>query len=615
MNTNYFTSIGFSLCALLFVILMLIMYYGKEKPNNIENKLFAILSYAVITLIFIEFEYTHLLIDINKHPTLTNIMCRTYLIGIIVWMGIMEFYVLVQLTRTISDVELKKKKRKQLLIILSAFVLSFIIYSCFLDIEYYDYTDRLYTFGGRASYPAFLMGFLGFASMIYGFIFKNKELTLKQKKPLIYCILFILGITIIQLFAENADYNIQNFQFASLLMALFFTLENQDNKLLKQHEEQKTEAIKANKEQTEFLTSMSHEIRTPMSTIMGFSEMLIREGAQNQIVVKNDTKYIHSAAVSLLDLINNILDLSRIESGKETVVEGEFETASYFVDLNESIKSKINPYKATYRIRIDENIPSKLYGDSVKVNKIVLNLINNISRYTESGLINLLIQNVSINNEFKLRFSVISSGSEIPDEEYKKYYLNRDDNKLNSAILDLNVAEMYANMLQTKIINLNNSRENISFCVDISFQIIEPKPIGDIKPLLYPTTTNVSVGLEGKRILVVDDNLVNIKLLCRLLKDYNFDITTCSSGFECIEKVRDNDYDIIFLDHMMPGMDGVETLNSLRNLKSSLPPIIALTANNFSNVKETYIGLGFTDYLAKPINKNELNKILNYIKK
>ncbi len=611
MSDNITISIGFSICAFIFLILIIIMYTSKKKFKNIENSLFLFLLVLSCLLIISEFFYVYCLTRINEIPGVTRVACRAYLYGIIIWMGVFIFYIITQLTRHIEDRQEKNKIRKKCLIILAIILFIITGISSFLPIEYYDYSEHLYVFGGPAVYPAYLMGAACMFTMIYGLLYKNKELTGKQKGPLAFAIAFVISITILQFFVEDADYNMQNFQFATLLMALFFTLENQDNKLLKEHEEQRIEAEKANKEQTEFLTSMSHEIRTPMSTIMGFSDALIREGANNKEVVNSDVNNIHAAAVKLLDLINNILDLSRIESQKETIVEKDFETTPFIVDLNDTIKTKIDSMKVKLDVIIDENIPSKLYGDSVKVSKIVSNLISNIISYTKFGSIILNIKNSQKDNEYAFEIDISSDGSEIDEDDYEKYYTNDNtENVVNNNILGLNVAKMYAKMLNTNIVMTSSERENIGYKIAFNFQIIDAKPIGNIHDLLNPKEIDTTVNIEGKKILIVDDNMINIKLLKRLLAEYKLDIESCTSGNECLDKVREKDYDLIFLDHMMPGMDGIETLNALKDIKQNLPPIIALTANSFSGVKETYVNAGFTDYLAKPINRNELNKLL-----
>lgn len=611
MVYNYFSSVGFSFCALCFLVLIVIMYTSKEKYKNIENTLFIALLALNGFLILDEFVYVYCISIKDSIPLLTTIMCKSYLIGIVCWMATFLYYMVAQITRKIEVQEEKESIRKKMLYLHIGLVILLSVLVLIFPIEYKDYTNHFYNFGGPAINIGYIMGAIVIVVALYWLFTTNKDMTKESKKPLLLAIFFNICIVAVQFFVPNADYNIQNFEFATILMALFFTLESQDNKLLSEREKSKEEAEKVNAIQTQFLTSMSHEIRTPMSTIMGFSESLLRESDVTEEMVKHDTKYIHLAAVNLLDLINNILDLSRIDSKKEQMVEQEFELKESLLEVSEAVNTKIENKDVKFEIKINEELPSKYVGDAPKVSKIVSNLIGYLINKSE---IRDLVLNVSdfklSNGEFAFLISLVVT-SPLVEEEYQKLekeYEELKENEVNNLTLGLVVAKRYIELIGANL-NISHDANFIRYDIYVPVQVIDPTPIGNIFEEIQ-NIENAKLDLTGKKILVVDDNEINIKLIKRLLAEYNPDIDSCTNGMEAINKVQEVRYDLIFLDHMMPGLDGIQTLSKMKDLIASVPPTIALTANSYSGAREKYIEDGFYDYLAKPFNVNDLKNLL-----
>ena len=611
MVYNYFSSVGFSFCALCFLVLIVIMYTSKEKYKNIENTLFIALLALNGFLILDEFVYVYCISIKDSIPLLTTIMCKSYLIGIVCWMATFLYYMVAQITRKIEVQEEKESIRKKMLYLHIGLVILLSVLVLIFPIEYKDYTNHFYNFGGPAINIGYIMGAIVIVVALYWLFTTNKDMTKESKKPLLLAIFFNICIVAVQFFVPNADYNIQNFEFATILMALFFTLESQDNKLLSEREKSKEEAEKVNAVQTQFLTSMSHEIRTPMSTIMGFSESLLRESDVTEEMVKHDTKYIHLAAVNLLDLINNILDLSRIDSKKEQMVEQEFELKESLLEVSETVNTKIENKDVKFEIKMNEELPSKYVGDAPKVSKIVSNLIGYLINKSE---IRDLVLNVSdfklSNGEFAFLISLIVT-SPLVEEEYQKLekeYEELKENEVNNLTLGLVVAKRYIELIGANL-NISHDANFIRYDIYVPVQVIDPTPIGNIFEEIQ-NIENAKLDLTGKKILVVDDNEINIKLIKRLLAEYNPDIDSCTNGMEAINKVQEVRYDLIFLDHMMPGLDGIQTLSKMKDLIASVPPAIALTANSYSGAREKYIEDGFYDYLAKPFNVNDLKNLL-----
>ena len=612
MYHRIFSSIGFPLCSLFFVIFIVLMYLNKKRYKNIENTIFISLLTLSFCCIFSEFIYVYFLSSETASEIAKIVSCKMFLIFMITWIMAFCLYLLALLTKD-QDLEIKRTKRKKIFPVALLLEIISIVLVCFLSIDTTSSSNNVYNFVGDATYVAYVLGGFDILLALYTIAFRPDLVKKGQRIIMGLAIIFVAVTLLLQFIFPALDYNIQNFQFTLLLLALYLTLENQDNKLLTEHEEQKAQAEEANKEQTEFLTSMSHEIRTPMNTIIGFSDALIREGATNEEVVRRDVKNIHSAAITLLDLINNILDLSRIESEHEKIIEKEFNVQDVAIELDTSVKNKIENKDIEYSITIDPNLPQTMKGDYVKVNKIVCNLVGNIINYTDDGSISIKIGFVKTDgSDCSLYFEVSSNGSEIPQDEYEKYYLNEEENnKINTYALELHVARLYAKMLDTKVETIKAERFNIGYKVEIPLQIINPTPIGDISGLLAKDEEIKDITFDNKKALIVDDNTINIKLIERFLTELKFNVESVTSGNECIEKIKTNDYDIIFLDHMMPIKDGIQTLNEMRDLKANMPPVIALTANSYAGVKEFYVNNGFKDYIAKPVNRGDLINIIS----
>jgi signal transduction histidine kinase/CheY-like chemotaxis protein len=529
---------------------------------------------------------------------------------------------LVLATREIKDIVKKKKIRRIITIgIIAAFILSQIIMLS-LPLEFYDYSETLYVFGGTASIVPIVLGAVGILMMLFGMTMnKDIEMTKSQKIPIYFCTILLTVMVILQYVVFHIEFNFENFMFSIILMTLYFTLENQDNMILEELEESKQEADIADKAQTDFLTSMSHEIRTPMNSILGFSESLLNEKDLTEEIVKRDMDSIHSAAMVLLMLINNILDISRIESGREQVVVKEYDLQDLIYEINSLMMARIGG-EITFDIKVDKNLPKRYTGDNTKLSKIVVNILTNALNYTEFGKITLdVTQKKSEEGNFILSFLVCNSGHAMREEDFKKDFNDfvnikaTQDSKISSVTLGLMVAKQYAEMMGGSIDFLNETGKGTRYFIDIPQEVIDANPVGDIfASVAKDKPEHKLFDLTGKRVLVVDDNKVNIKLATRLLEGYNVTIDTADSGNECVEKVKENQkdkpYDIIFLDHMMPEMDGVATLKLLKSYGYNLPPIIALTANSYPGVRDKYIELGFTDYLAKPISYKELNKCM-----
>ena len=387
---------------------------------------------------------------------------------------------------------------------------------------------------------------------------------------------------------------------------------------------EKDAANASNKAKSDFLANMSHEIRTPMNAIIGMDEMILRSSPSDP--VRKYALDIQSAGKTLLSIINDILDFSKIESGKMELIPVEYSFSSVMNDVVNMTMKKAQDKGLEYKLNISEDIPTVLQGDEIRVRQVMLNLINNAIKYTPEGSVSV---DVSYDRGTEMLWVVVSdTGIGIKNEDLGKLFgsfqrLEEDKNRnIEGTGLGLNITMRLVKMMGGTIGVNSKYGEGTTFTAQMKQAAIDRTPIGDFAQNITKMQTSKeeyrpSLIAPSAKILVVDDNDMNLEVIESLLEDTKMKVTTVESGQECINILRNESFDVIFLDQMMPGMSGVQTLEEIgrENLVPKDTPIIALTADAIVGARENYIKEGFTDYLSKPVMYDALEAILiKYLK-
>lgn len=412
--------------------------------------------------------------------------------------------------------------------------------------------------------------------------------------------------------------------FIGILLKILSKTYDQEKKLA---EEQKAEVEQIARSKDTFFTNMSHEIRTPINTIIGLNEMILREDISDEIA--ENAINIQNASKMLLTIINDILDLSKLESGKMEIIPNQYEISSMFSDLVNLIWIRAHQKDLEFKVDIDPEIPSMLYGDEVRIKQIITNMLTNAVKYTDSGSVTLRAKGERIAaDQILLRISVEDTGMGIRKENLDNLFRSfkrvdeSDTRSIEGTGLGLNISKQLIEMMGGKITVDSVYHKGSVFTIEIRQRIVNVRPIGVInfaaqKQLRHRARYQQSFTAPDARILVVDDNTMNLMVVTKLLRDTKVKVDTVESGRECLKKTAENAYHVILMDHMMPEMDGEAALHALRSQTRGFcqkTPVIALTANVMTGAEQIYRNMGFDGYLAKPINAALLEaSLLKYL--
>lgn len=597
------SAIFFPLAALLIDVLIGFIFAVKKGATNNETRIYSVLIVLnllqcildILGIIFVKtFGYIYIF----------GIIQKIDMIMIVVWVSIMFLYVYY-----ISELKNKRYGLLKIIITIMNSILGItILLVPIISIVEDDYIDSA-GLAPELAYIGVAIYAVGiFVCVIYSIIKDKKNIFNKKFSPLYVLILLaILGLILRTYFPSIL---FEPFIMGYVILLMYHTIENPDIRMVNQMEIAKIQAERANGAKTEFLSNMSHEIRTPLNAIVGFSECITKATDLNS--AKEDAKDIIMASQNLLEIVNGILDISKIESGKMELVTTEYDLTKIGNDLAKLMKTRIGEKPVEFRTSFASDIPGVLRGDGGKVKQIITNILINAVKYTQSGYVNFSISCINEGNISRLAISIEDTGRGIKPDKinllFNKFQrLDEDKNTtLEGTGLGLAITKKLVEMMNGKIVVQSKYGEGSKFTIYLVQEIKSMEKIINEEKIIEVNE------FISKRILVVDDNKLNIKIASRLLSEYSVVVDEAESGFVCLDKINNGEkYDLILMDDMMPQMSGTETLHKLKQNYNFNIPVVVLTANAIDGMKENYIKEEFNDYLAKPIDKAELSRVLN----
>ena len=593
------------LISLLYTCLISAIYFSKKSVENYDNKIYRkILLTTIVGLLIDTAQFCAIKYELPD--IVIMIFNKLFLVYINVWTFLFTNYVF---NIGKSDLEYKKHSLFKFTTV-SFYIL--VLLGLVLPIHYYHQDGIIYSYGMAANVTYFA-GLFYSTIMIIVMMLNYKNVDSDAKKKYVPMLLFLLlGFLEAVTQLIRPEMLLLSALEAFVTIMTYFFIENPDIKMVEQMELAKDAADKANRAKTDFLSSMSHEIRTPLNAIVGFSDCIMDAHTLNE--AKENAKDIVNASQTLLEIVNGILDISKIEAGKIEIVNSRYNAPETFEELAKLITPKMHEKGLDFTYNIAPDLPKTLFGDHANIKKIVTNLLSNACKYTDKGFVHYEVSCINSKGVSKLIISVEDSGRGIKKDSIDKMFtkFQRLDEDRNTTIegtgLGLAITKQLIELMGGRIIVHTVYGEGSKFTVVLN-QRIETGEVEETKKV------KTTLDLHNVRILIVDDTPLNIKVACKLLERYNANnLVTSDSGFDCIARIQRGEmYDLILLDDMMPKMSGVETLQKLKELPGFKIPTIALTANAITGMREKYLADGFDDYLAKPIEKEQMIQVFNQI--
>ena len=597
---------NFDLLGLLVLFILIFIYYSKNISNRPQSNIF---NGMMITAYIMQLLYIANFIAIKAALNIF-IFQKLYLVSIILFASLLFSYyfsVLIEDKYSTKDSIIDKKmqglKYSIILINIVTFILTFM-----LDINLNDNlifgTSVIFAYGLYFTYII-----LDAILMIIG----RNIISKSNKKNLLIIFITNILLTIMNFIFINAT--IINFTPVIIIFIIYLGIENiwikENQRLILE----KNYSRKTNLDKVKFLSNLSHEIRTPINVIDGFSQVLIDSNDINSM--KEDAKDIRTASKELTEIIDGLIDIATIDNGKLELILEDYNVSEMFENVINIANSRIKNKNIKFTSNIDKDIPEVLFGDQAKLEQILLNIINNSIKYTEKGEINLNVDVVKSRLMCRLKISIKDTGSGMKQEEIDSIF--NEDKRLEN-----NDSEKLGLIIAKKLLELMNGKIDINSIygkgTEVSI-IIDQKMVSNAEVTKKVKKKSIKpFDSKGKRILIVDDNKLNIKVAYKLLEPYNVEVEEVFSGQECLDLLdKDTNFDLILMDDLMPKMSGTETLDILKKLEridGFYIPVVVLTANALAGEKSKYLNIGFDDYLAKPIDRYELDRVLRkFIKK
>lgn len=614
MASEFFITNGITLVSMFFVEIVLAIYFTKAKTKTRSGKSFLSMIFTTLIVMISTIVWGTLA---TKGSTLTNLIGRITCFLTISWNFTLLLYITVVFQDDLTEEEQKKHNKIWTLngvIIYLANLLGTIFFG--FDTIYIP-TERVYLMDGALKIFTAAMGGV---AILYA-VFKVAKNAKKLDKLTIVLAIFsiiICTLSIILGLVGIVQINDVSFLHAMVVMFLYLSMESQDKALIEEFNESNAKAKESNQLKSEFIMNMSHQLRTPMNTILGFSDSLLTTEDLSQSDLIMDSQSIEQASKKLLDLINSILEISKLESKKEVVNNVDYTLDSIIFDVSSNTNSKINKENLVFTINANSNCPNDLNGDPEKLARVLNILLQNAIKSTDYGEVSFNVSSSVVDLEYhEFTFHIKNTGHTMQQEDFNRNFedlikLSADDNNdIDADTLKIIAAKGLLTLLGGTVEFINQTGQGTQYIVKIKQKVTTQNELGNIREKIQTRheKANVKVDLTGKKVLIIDDKNINTIILQRLLKQYNVEIENTLNPRDGIEKVTNNTYDLVFVNHEMEEMSGEDVIKKLEATGNKLPKIVGLV----SGATEITDKRNYTATLDCPIDFRQLNKLIKQI--